>query len=505
MADTLSTTAPGPGPGDLSHMDRNVLFGILALHLDLLDHARFATAWALWAARKDRSLAELLVERSWLSEAARGRSSAFLDQKVSQCQGDARTSLAEVVNEEARQALAVLNDPELHSWLKTRVPESGTGTDLVPPTLNLPAGNASTAPGSHGVDPSAPTRDRFALLHLHASGGIGRVWRAHDDVLGRQVALKELRPDRSGHASTAARFLAEARITGQLEHPGIVPVYELSGRPGDPPFYTMRFIKGLTLSEVVQAYHQKRTAGQAKPLDLRTLLDAFVTVCNTLAYAHARGVIHRDLKGANVVVGSYGEVVVLDWGLAKVIGHSDDPDTAAVTPLSGHHVDETMQGQVFGTPAYMPPEQAAGRQDLIDARSDVYGLGAILYEILTGRPPYHGASASEVLTKVLEEPPEPAQPGLSRRAACFAGYLSAGSGSRTGRPLPIGCHPGAGRTLLVGRRTGECLSRAVVRPRGPLGEAPSPAGDGRRSSAAHGAGCLDHWHRVRQSGTSAYR
>jgi hypothetical protein len=184
-------------------------------------------------------------------------------------------------------------------------------------------------------------------------------------------------------------------------------VYALSERPGErPPFYTMRFVRGRTLSEATAAYHRNRKAGSVGESELVNLLSAFVTVCNTVAYAHSRGVIHRDLKGQNIVLGDFGEVVVLDWGLAKLI---DRPEIdAGVSPqvpesLAAGGTDMTLQGQAMGTPAYMAPEQASGRIDLIDERTDVYGLGAILYEILTGRPPFSGKTTQEVIRKVNEE------------------------------------------------------------------------------------------------------
>ena len=246
---------------------------------------------------------------------------------------------------------------------------------------------------------------------MHATGGLGRIWLAHDSEFGRNVALKELRPEQSGNDVLRRRFLKEVQITGQLEHPGIVPVYELSHWDDEQePFYTMRFIKGRTLTEAAQTYHEKRANNEAEPLDFLTLLNAFVTVCNTVAYAHSRGVIHRDLKGQNVVVGDYGEVVVLDWGLAKLVDGSDAetpgcPDDPATEGSAA--VGLTIQGQTLGTPAYMAPEQAAGRLNEIDARTDVYGLGAMLYEILTGQPPFSGSDTAEVLKNVLEKTPTP--------------------------------------------------------------------------------------------------
>jgi tetratricopeptide (TPR) repeat protein len=262
---------------------------------------------------------------------------------------------------------------------------------------------------------SGEVRNRYARTQMHAKGGIGQVWIARDGDLGREVALKELRPEQGKNPNAWSRFIEEARITGQLEHPGIVPVYELSTRPADgKPFYTMRFIRGKTLNEAVSDYHKKKAAGQAGPLDLASLLNAFVALCNTAGYAHSRGVIHRDLKGQNVVLGDYGEVMLLDWGIAKLVNQPSSGDSGASgteTPVTldddgtGH--DATVDGQVIGTPSYMAPEQAEGRINAIDSRTDVYGLGAILYEILAGRPPYEGTSTKDVLRKVREETPVP--------------------------------------------------------------------------------------------------
>jgi WD40 repeat protein/tRNA A-37 threonylcarbamoyl transferase component Bud32 len=239
---------------------------------------------------------------------------------------------------------------------------------------------------------------------------------AHDEDLGRDVALKEMRPERADDPTLADRFLREARITGQLQHPGIVPVYELVpgaadqdvGPADQPAFYTMRFVQGRTLSQAVQEYHEKRQQRAAGALEQNALLNAFVSVCNTVAYAHARGVVHRDLKGHNIVLGDFGEVMVLDWGFAKVLGR---PETQSDT--TGGYLDrfaqpdQTVSGLVLGTPAYMAPEQATGRGDRIDGRTDVYGLGAILYEILTGRPPYVGDDTQELLRQVREREPTP--------------------------------------------------------------------------------------------------
>jgi tetratricopeptide (TPR) repeat protein len=370
--------------------DRNLLFGVLALQADLLDAARFAEACSAWASRKDIPLPDLLVERGWLTEEERGHVEFLLRRKLLKHDGDARASLAEVTNDEVRRSLASVADPEVQQSL----------TALPAPASPAPSSTTAYQP---------PGRGRYTLTRLHGQGGIGQVWLARDADLGRDVALKELRPEREGHPGARARFLEEARVTGQLEHPGIVPVHELACPADAPPFYTMRMVRGWTLAEAIKDYHRKRQAGQVGPLDLHSLLRAFVAVCNAVAYAHSRGVLHRDLKPANVVLGDYGEVVVLDWGLARLLsrnGQVEEATSLLPVSLEGGSRDETLQGQVLGTPAYMAPEQAEGRLDLLGPTSDVYALGAVLYEVLSGQPPFSGPN-DEVLRRVAREEPEP--------------------------------------------------------------------------------------------------
>jgi serine/threonine-protein kinase len=380
----MPETAPSPASAD-----RNLLFGVLALQADLIDNDRFVEACTLWASYKQTPLADLLVGRGWLTPEERGHVEFLLSRKLQKHRGDARASLAEVTTDEARRSLAGLDDTDVRRSL------AGLATPPAGPVL---AGTTAYVPESRG---------RFALSRLHATGGIGRVWLAHDDALGRDIALKELRPERAGQPAVTARFLQEARITGQLEHPGVVPIYEVGRRPDDQqPFYTMRFVRGRTLAEAAAAYHTRRARGEAGPLELRALLGAFVGVCNAVAYAHSRGVLHRDLKPQNVVLGDFGEVIVLDWGLARLLGQPDGEAEEALLPIvAAGAAEATVQGQVLGTPAYMAPEQAEGRLDQLGPSTDVYGLGAILYEVLCGRPPFAGSETTAVLRRVIHEPP----------------------------------------------------------------------------------------------------
>jgi serine/threonine-protein kinase len=313
-------------------------------------------------------------------------------------------------------------------------PGRASGHD--PSTLETLAEPFASKPGrvdhirlnSLAEPPSESIESRYTITKLHAKGGIGQVWVARDASLGREVALKELKPGRRIPDDVWARFVEEARITGQLEHPGIAPVYELGRRPEDGhPYYTMKFIRGGTLADAIEAHHEARAEGRDDPLARTRLLEAFMAVCNTIGYAHARGVIHRDLKSQNVVLGDFGEAIVLDWGLAKMIDLASDaasepaPAASATAPniapprpalpalsdtiAAGRQA--TLDGQIMGTPAFMPPEQASGDLKALGVRSDVYSLGAILYDILTGRPPFGAGKVDETLRQVREVPPVP--------------------------------------------------------------------------------------------------
>jgi serine/threonine-protein kinase len=376
--------------------DRNLLFGVLSLQADLIDAAQFAEACSAWSARKDKGLADLLVERGWLTPEDRRDIERLLERKLKKHSGDAQATLAAAFRTPTRDLLAGVSDAELQQSLSACLQDR--------PGSSPAAGGIMLSTTAY----QPQNRERYTLTRLHARGGIGQVWLAQDDDLGREVALKEVRADRSNHEAIMARFLEEARITGQLQHPGIVPVYELTRRSEDQrPFYTMRFVRGRTLREASREYHRKRQAGQTGPLDLRELLGQFVAVCNAIAYAHDRGVLHRDLKGPNVIVGDFGEVIVLDWGLAKLFGQAEASTAMPVKLEANAERGETVQGQVIGTPGYMSPEQATGRLDRVDVRSDVYGLGAILYEILTGEPPFAGEDRQEVIRRVAVEEPVP--------------------------------------------------------------------------------------------------
>ena len=383
-----------------SETDRNLLFGVLALQADLLDASRFAEACSAWSARKDLPLADLLIERGWINEQDRDDIDRLLQRKLEKHAGDVQASLSEVVGPGVSQILIDVDDDDVQESLSGLPPTLDHGSRILLSTvLHQPE-----------------QRERYTLTRLHARGGVGQVWLARDDSIGRDVALKELRPDRSANESVWSRFLAEAQITGQLEHPGIIPVYEVAktNDEAEQPYYTMRFVRGRTLSEAIHTYHENRKRGEVELLEWLGLLNSFIAVCRALDYAHSRQVVHRDLKGSNVVLGDFGEVMVLDWGLAKLMDSgslvtSQEPrkgDSTAPIQLSDDSRDETVAGALLGTPAYMAPEQAEGRQQDVDARTDVYGLGAILYQILTGQPPFDGEDTVALLRKVVVEPPK---------------------------------------------------------------------------------------------------
>jgi serine/threonine-protein kinase len=297
------------------------------------------------------------------------------------------------------------------------------------------------------ADATLPGRlGRYELLEEIGRGGMGAVLRGHDPELGRDLAVKVLLPDHQHDLSVVRRFTGEARIGGQLQHPGIVPVYEMGRSADQLPYFTMKLVRGRTLAELIRERADPRQ-------DLPRFLQVFEQVCQTMAYAHSRGVIHRDLKPSNVMVGAFGEVQVMDWGLAKVLDRGGEkssvpgwcvqatrglarvldreggasPRPEPQSPGKAAEMAQTLRGtgtgpaskpgQVLGTPAYMAPEQAAGAAARLDERCDVFGLGAILCEILTGQPPYGGARDAHTLDKALRADLDDA---FARLGACGA-------------------------------------------------------------------------------------
>ena len=363
--------------------DRDLLFAAVCLQLGSIDPDQFA---AIRNERLNGNLAELFVERGWIQQADRPHLE-YLVSRFLRMHGDNGQAAISQILANARKSVTALETVAPDSTIAI-APASSTDFELIEAEI------------------ASPAVDRYAFKSVHAVGGMGRVWLAEDGQLKREVALKELRPDQAGNAKTAARFIREALLTAQLEHPGVVPVYELTSRSGTTqPFYAMRFVRGGTLSEAINSYHAQRAAGRAGSLELVRLLTAFTAVCNTIGYAHSRGVIHRDLKGDNVILGDFGEVIVLDWGVAKHVDH-DDEQLAGPADLDNVRPGLTLQGEIIGTPAYMAPEQAEGRLSDIDQRTDVYGLGAMLYEILTGKPPFVGERTIDVLQQAMRGSPK---------------------------------------------------------------------------------------------------
>jgi serine/threonine protein kinase len=278
----------------------------------------------------------------------------------------------------------------------------------------------------------APARvGPYRLLEPVGRGGMGEVYKGHDPRLGRDLAVKVLRDRHRGQPEYVRRFVEEARITGRLQHPGIPPVHELGQLPDGSPFLAMKLFRGQTLAaelatraaqlaacelpdapsvqvlELKDLWALRNSQRDSLEEELRRLTRIFEQVCQAVAYAHSQGVIHRDLKPANIMVAAFGETQVMDWGLAKRLrepatattGQGAAPLGLETTPSDGGacgEADLTRPGAVMGTFAYMSPEQARGETELVDARADVFALGAILCQILTGQPPYLGRTAREL-------------------------------------------------------------------------------------------------------------
>ncbi|MCR9199540.1 MAG: protein kinase [Planctomycetaceae bacterium] len=405
--------------------DRDFLLAARAVEQEIVTADQLAETVRLWTASEGsagtgRSLLDMLTEVAGLNADARGQLDALVDAVESLPDTDLAESMDDSFFGKLNSALGSVDSDQLKAsmarWEKAR--------------------SASLEIVDDG--------QRFEVIKEHARGGLGEVLLARDRQLNRQVALKRIREKWASHEQARSRFQLEAEITGRLEHPGVVPVYALGRRADGEIYYAMRFIRGSSLEEATAAFHcaaggAERTQAERvsestasgdfqspKPqpanfqsadfqsanfqsanfqsVDFRSLLRRFVDVCNTIDYAHSRGVIHRDLKPANIMLGRYGETLVVDWGLAKQVGVEEerlsDVGESRILSDTGSGSAPTQFGSAVGTPQYMSPEQAAGRLDRMGPLTDVFGLGATLYQVLTNEPPQREDQLQRVLDRV---------------------------------------------------------------------------------------------------------
>ncbi|MHC4778108.1 MAG: protein kinase domain-containing protein [Planctomycetota bacterium] len=374
----------------MSH-DSDLLYAILALQMNFITKDNLVECGALWASDRSKGLQAILDEKGYLKPTAKTALAAMVEAQMEQHGDPGRSLVALGVDLAVRESLLAL---PLDEGVK------GTLMEL------------KARPPSDAVETVVMTRserERYMPGAEIGRGGLGRVVAARDTVLGREVAIKEMLKG-AGRPDVLKRFLREGEIAGRLSHPNIIPVLDIGTREKEGasaarPYIVMSRIQGRDLKEIIKAVEagdEKARHDFSRP----RLLRVFQEVCLAIAYAHHHGVIHRDLKPANVMVGEFGEVYVVDWGLAKVKGQVDPAATLAIPALKGEAGDSekpalTIEGDILGTPQYMPPEQADGRIEEIDERSDVYSLGAVLYEILTFRPPFEDVTGMNVIAKVL--------------------------------------------------------------------------------------------------------
>ncbi len=306
---------------------------------------------------------------------------------------------------------------------KSRLSQAGLieGNQQYAPTI-AKASDLTNVAGQSPIGEERRLSSRFRLTRRLGQGGLGNVWLARDEKLNRSVAIKELNSEALESPIAWQRFHREAEITGHLEHPNVVPLYQFGedATTGEP-FYAMRFVGKRTLADAIVEHYDRAEAGEDCSLGLHRLLSVFLDICQAIAYAHSRGVIHRDIKPENVALDNFGQVIVLDWGLAKILedGELATKLTANVV-LSDSALTNTLQGDIVGTPLYMAPEQAAGDLDKVDDKTDIYGLGAVLFSILTGSAPHQNSvpGGENMLADILKTISEGETPRVRQFKKC---------------------------------------------------------------------------------------
>ncbi len=417
--------------------ERNVLFGAIAVQTGLINRTSLTSAYRVRAEDEQKDLGQILVDHGALDAESKILIEALASKHLSVHGGRLERSLAAMnATGSARESLTATGDSKRTTTL-------------------LQGGSDSTVDGTDqatfSVGAALADGRRFRVLRPHAQGGLGAVFVAFDTELNREVALKQILDRHADNPTSQSRFLLEAEITGGLEHPGIVPVYGKGAYENGRPYYAMRFIRGNSFKEAIDQFHEHATTQSPSPvvgesggaghgdhgrrgsqamadsqdLDLRKLLRRFLDVCNAIDYAHSRGVLHRDIKPSNIILGKHGETLVVDWGLAKATGKGDESaGERTMTPIFASGSAETLPGSAMGTPAYMSPEQARGEIDQLGPRSDVYSLGATLYCLLTGKPPFQSEDLHSLLLAVRRgefPPPRQLDPKIDRtlEAVCL--------------------------------------------------------------------------------------
>jgi serine/threonine protein kinase len=419
----------------VQNSDSQLLLAALAVQNHFLTREQAVAALNQWNADRAIPLQELLAREGQLdaadgdllaklaerhqqrqqgsAEAAAQNTATFdmVDTNHGQLSAELREILAAVLppGEATRESGVHARGSMIRSGASRSVRHNQAASAAVPTGLSGVSDPEATADMAFSVAETVDDANaRFVNLRSHAKGGLGEVFLATDKELDREVAVKEIQLRFSDNEVARARFEMEACVTGGLEHPGIVPVYSYGHHSDGRPYYAMRFIRGRSMRDEIEEFHNRvagKTYDQEARLALRVLLKRFMETCNAIAYAHSRGVLHRDIKPANVMLGKFGETLVVDWGLAKSVGRDDHysrGDDSTLMPGSGSIGSATLQGSALGTPGYMSPEQAAGRLEELGPSSDIFSLGATLYAILTGKPPFVARTAQEIVNKVIE-------------------------------------------------------------------------------------------------------